>query len=62
MISVTLGKPSAADSPVEFHDSVWTGLPILLLMALVLMLGLYNPPELTVLMNEATAFLNPKPQ
>lgn len=60
VLSVTLGKPSVPESPAEFHDSIWTGLPILLFMALVLLLGLYNPPELTVLMNEATAFLNPK--
>ena len=45
----------------EFRDSLGTGRPILLLMALVLLLGLYIPPPLESLLREAAAFLEVKP-
>jgi hydrogenase-4 component F len=43
-----------------FHDSVSTGLPILLFMGLVLLMGLYIPAPLESLLREAAAFLEVK--
>jgi len=40
-----------------FRDSISTGAPVLLFMALVLLLGLYIPPPLESLLREAAAFL-----
>ncbi len=48
-----LGRPSYT----AFHDSIGTGVPVLLFMALVLLLGLYVPPPLESLLHEAAAFL-----
>lgn len=58
VVSVTLGKPSEPDSKIHYRDSWGTGLPILLFMALVVLLGLYNPEHLTKMITEATAFLD----
>src|SRR5438874_360642 len=43
--------------PNAFRDSISTGAPVLLFMALVLLLGLYIPPPLESLLREAAAFL-----
>src|SRR6266849_3791758 len=43
-----------------FRDSIGTGAPVLLFMALVLLLGLYVPPPLESLLREAAAFLEVK--
>ena len=50
----------AAARPNGYHDSVSTGVPILLFMALVLLLGLYIPPPLESLLREAAASLEAK--
>ena len=46
--------------PTGYRDSLSTGGPILLFMALVLLLGLYVPPPLESLLREAAAFLEVK--
>jgi hydrogenase-4 component F len=55
---------NGADEPRdagELHESISTGAPILLFMALVLLLGLYIPPPLESLLREAAAFLEVQP-
>jgi hydrogenase-4 component F len=57
VLSVVQGKAPEQKKQHAFHDSVGTGLPILIFMALVLLLGLYIPPPLESLLREAAAFL-----
>jgi len=57
VLAVVQGNAPDLKQPSGFHDSVRTGLPILLFMALVLLLGLYVPPPLESLLREAVAFL-----
>ena len=51
------GDPPQQSEPHRFRDSVSTGGPILLFMALVLLLGLYIPPPLESLLRDAAAQL-----
>lgn len=60
VLAVVQGNAPEQKQPNGFHDSVSTGLPILLFMALVLLLGLYVPPPLESLLREAAAFLEGK--
>jgi hydrogenase-4 component F len=46
-----------SDRPAAAGDSIGTGAPILLFMALVLLLGLYIPPPLERLLRDAAALL-----
>lgn len=57
MVSISFGPPSDEETPAGYHDSIGTGLPILLCMALVLLLGLYNPPQFVSLVEEAVRAL-----
>ncbi|HVA48734.1 MAG TPA: proton-conducting transporter membrane subunit [Pirellulales bacterium] len=57
VVSMSFGSPSAEAAPAGFQDSIGTGLPILLCMALVLLLGLYNPPPFVALLNDAVRAL-----
>ena len=57
VVSISFGRPSDEETPAGFRDSIATGLPILLAMALVLLLGLYNPPEFVKLVHEAVRAL-----
>jgi hydrogenase-4 component F len=61
VLSVVQGNPPGQTPATGFRDSVATGAPILLFMALVLLLGLYIPPPLDTLLREAVAFLNIEP-
>jgi hydrogenase-4 component F len=60
VLAVVEGEPPADDGG-GIRDSIGTGAPILLFMALVLLLGLYIPPPLESLLREATDFLKVKP-
>ncbi len=60
VLAVVQGSPRAATGRSGFRDSFSTGVPILLFMALVLLLGLYIPPQLESLLREAAAFLEVK--
>lgn len=60
VLAVVQGNAPEQKQPNGFHDSVSTGLPILLFMALVLFLGLYVPPPLESLLREAALFLGGK--
>ncbi|MBI1854060.1 MAG: hydrogenase [Planctomycetes bacterium] len=60
VLAVVQGTPSDQGKANSFRDSVATGLPILLFMAIVLLLGLYIPPPLESLLRDAAAFLEVK--
>jgi hydrogenase-4 component F len=57
VLAVVQGKPAAGQGVNRFHDSVSTGAPILLFMAVVLLLGLYIPAPLETLLRDAAASL-----
>jgi hydrogenase-4 component F len=57
VLAVVQGKPAAGQGVNRFHDSVSTGAPILLFMAVVLLLGLYIPAPLETLLRNAAASL-----
>jgi len=59
VLAVVEGDPPSGGTGIR--DSVGTGAPIVLFMALVLLLGLYIPPPLESLLREATDFLRVKP-
>ena len=61
VLAVVQGDPPQTTTATAIRDSLGTGGPILLFMALVLMLGLYIPPPLESLLREAAAFLEVKP-
>ncbi len=58
VLAVVQGKPPEQQGPSRFHDSLSTGGPIILFMALVLFLGLYVPPALDSLIREAAVSLD----
>jgi hydrogenase-4 component F len=60
VLAVVQGRPAAGQGPNRFHDSVSTGGPILLFMAVVILLGLYIPAPLDALLREAAASLEVK--
>jgi hydrogenase-4 component F len=57
VLAVVQGTAPERAEQNGFHDHVSTGAPILLFMALVVLLGLYIPPPLESLLQEATRFL-----
>ena len=61
VLAVVLGNPSERRHRATFRDSLGTGGPIVLCMALVLLLGVYIPPQVDSLLREAAAFLEIKP-
>jgi hydrogenase-4 component F len=60
VLAVVQGKAPEQKQQNGFHDSVSTGLPVVLFMGLVLLMGLYIPPPLEALLREAAAFLEVK--
>jgi hydrogenase-4 component F len=61
VLSIVQGAPSEQASATDVRDSFLTGAPLLVLMGLVLMLGLYIPPPLEHLLDEAVNFLETWP-
>jgi hydrogenase-4 component F len=57
VLAVVQGKPPDDAPQTDFHDHVSTGLPILLFLAIVLLLGLYIPSPLGDLLHEAARAL-----
>jgi hydrogenase-4 component F len=55
--SMVFGEPSPAADSTAIHDSLATGWPIVGFALLVLLLGVYLPPPLATLLQEAVAFL-----
>jgi hydrogenase-4 component F len=57
VLAVVQGEPPKQALVTEFRDSLRTSIPIVLFMALVLLLGLYIPPPLETLLQDAKTFL-----
>jgi hydrogenase-4 component F len=58
VVSMLLGKPEGAEPTSECRERLGTCLPIAVFMALVVILGVYNPPDLRQLIEEAAKSLN----
>jgi hydrogenase-4 component F len=58
VLSISFGKPSSPPTATAFQDGPGTSLPILVLMGLVVLLGVYNPPPLAALLQDAANFLD----
>lgn len=61
VLQVVQGRPPAEPPGPPYRDRLLTGAPIALLMALVLLLGLYLPVPLRQLLNEAVLYLEVQP-
>ncbi|HXG09677.1 MAG TPA: proton-conducting transporter membrane subunit [Gemmataceae bacterium] len=60
VLAVVQGNAPEQKEKNGFHDSASTGLPVLLFLGLVLLMGLSIPPPLESLLREAAAFLEVK--
>ncbi len=60
VLAVTQGEPPPSD-PEGFRDRLGTVAPIALLMAVVVLLGVYVPAPLNALLRNAAAFVDVKP-
>jgi len=61
VIAMVFGSPSPAAENTDFRDSVATCWPIFGFAALTLLLGVYLPPSIAQMLNEAVAFVEMKP-
>jgi hydrogenase-4 component F len=57
VLTVVQGRPAEDAPPNGFRDSFRTGAPIVLFLALVLLLGVYVPPPLERLLDDAATLL-----
>ncbi|HYV35498.1 MAG TPA: proton-conducting transporter membrane subunit [Gemmataceae bacterium] len=57
VLKVVQGQPLTETTPRRYRDRLTTAGPILLLMALVLLLGVYVPPPLEAMLRNAVEFL-----
>jgi hydrogenase-4 component F len=57
VLAVVQGVPDKGTADTGYRDSLATGAPVLLFMALVVLLGVYVPPPLEALVREAAAAL-----
>ncbi len=61
VLKVVQGRASFEARHTPFRESFLTGAPILILMLLVLLIGLYIPAPLTALVSDAALFLEVRP-
>jgi hydrogenase-4 component F len=61
VLKVVQGRASFEARSTPYRDSFLTGAPIVVLMLLVLLVGLYIPPPLTNMINDAIRFLEGQP-
>jgi len=61
VLKVVQGRAPEQVLGTAYRDGLLTGAPIVVLMLLVLMLGLYIPPPLTALLDDAARFLEQRP-
>jgi hydrogenase-4 component F len=59
VLTVVQGTPPEKAYANQFRDRVWSALPGIVLMGIVLMLGLYIPPPVHVLVHDAARALEP---
>ncbi len=57
VLAVTLGQPSARANRVDYHDTLLTAGPPLVMLGLVLVLGLYLPGPVQTLLAEASGLV-----
>ena len=57
VLTVVEGRPSPAARRTSYRDGLLTGLPVLVSLAIVLLLGVYIPTPLQRLLEDATHFL-----
>jgi len=57
VVGVVLGKGPETAGKAPFQENLWSGAPILALIGLVLLLGLYLPAPLENILHQAAAFL-----
>jgi hydrogenase-4 component F len=57
LMHVCFGSPPPESQLTPFRDTLGTSLPVAAFMALVLLLGVYNPPELHEVIKAATEFV-----
>ena len=60
VLQVVQGTPSKEITDKPYRESILTAVPVVVLMAIVLLIGLYIPAPLSALINEAVAFLECK--
>jgi hydrogenase-4 component F len=58
VLAVVQGEPPSKPLPNGFHDTFGTCAPIILIMALVVLMGIYIPPPVDSLVREAAVFLD----
>jgi hydrogenase-4 component F len=61
VLTVVQGKPMPGSRPTAYRDGLLTGLPILVSMAIVLLLGIHVPAYLTDMLRNAENFLEARP-
>lgn len=61
VLRVVQGVPSAEANDTPYRDGLFTGAPLLVFMAIVLLLGVYIPAPLGVLLRDAVHFLGGTP-
>jgi hydrogenase-4 component F len=61
VLSIVQGEPPKKVGDSESHDSALTVGPVIVLLALVLLLGVYLPPPVHALLQEAASFVEGRP-
>lgn len=61
VLKVVQGRPSAEMANRPYRESFLTAAPIIMLVGLVLMLGLYIPAQLNTMLNDAVRYLEGRP-
>ncbi len=61
VLQAVQGRPPSAVRNTPYHDGWLTAAPIVILMAMVLLLGLYIPGPLTAMLNDTVRFLEVRP-
>jgi hydrogenase-4 component F len=61
VLPLVQGRPSAAAQRTSIRETLWTGAPVVVLMGLVLLLGLWLPAPLRGLVDEAVHYMEVGP-
>ena len=61
VLQAVQGRPPAEVRHTPYHDGLLTAAPIVILMAMVLLLGLYIPAPLSTMINDAVQYLEVRP-
>ena len=61
VLQAVQGRPPSEVRHTPYHDGLLTGAPIVILMAMVLLLGLYIPAPLSAMIHDAVRYLEVRP-